>query len=151
MANLWSYGCSIPETTAEGRWEYGRSVVIFTYTAGGGVTYTQSLAGTLQFSGALTTLPALTFEGSLSFSGKVTKTIPKLLSGTLNLSGTLKKHTTKTLSGTLSFAGDVVRSFTQTISGALNFAGSLTTVLNPQPVVRHALKFLGKWFKKMMQ
>ena len=97
--------------------------------AGGGTTFTQSIAGTLTSSGALIRKAKKIAAGTLTSSGAVTafRKFVKTLAGTLTSSGALVRKGKKTLAGTLTTGGALVKKTFKTFAGTLTTAGGLTS------------------------
>lgn len=93
-----------------------------------GTLFTQSISGTLSFTGTLTKRDNKKITGTLSFTGTTTKLTKIPLSGTLSFTGVLHKMTKIPLSGTLSFTGSLskVKVALKSLSGTLSFVGTLT-------------------------
>lgn len=88
--------------------------------------YTQDLAGTLTFTGAIQKGTSRNLPGTLSFTGALQKATSRLLAGVLSFTGGLQKGTSRALSGQLSFTGALgaIHGHVATLAGTLSFTGA---------------------------
>ena len=113
-------------------------------TTVGGVTFFQTITGTLNASGSLvkktSIFPAgiLTTSGSLlktisiypsgvlSFTSSIIKKISIFPTGIITFSGSLTKTSKKLLTGNINFSGGILKTISITLSGNLSLSGNLT-------------------------
>lgn len=97
------------------------------HNAATGQAFSQSLAGTLTSSGALTkaiTKPSL--AGTVASAGSLAKAVTKPgLAGTVTTSGALAKQANKDLAGAVASAGSVTRTALKALAGTASSAGAL--------------------------
>lgn len=93
-----------------------------------GQTFTQSLAGTLTSSGAITRQTGKEFAGTGTSSGALTKQVNKSLAGTGTSAAVLAKLVGKPLAGTLVSAGTLAKQANKAFAGTITSSGTLTTV-----------------------
>lgn len=111
----------------------------------GGVTYYQSCAGALTYTGSIAKKTSKGLSGALTYTGSIVKKTSISVSGTLTFVGGLVKKTSISVSGALTFVGslDAKGLFKQALSGALTFVGALGTVLLMRQALSGALSYIG--------
>lgn len=101
----------------------------------------QSLAGSLSFTGALVGLLGRVLTGGLSFSGEVAKSINRALSAALDFGGAITKRTDRSLSGSVTFttaqSKQTSRSTSAAVSFTVSFAADLQDAGTPALVIIH--------------
>lgn len=93
-----------------------------------GAVYTQSLAGTLTSSAALTRTTSAAKAGTLTSAGALAKQDQKPLAGTLTSAGALAKQAGKHPAGTLTSTATLARQTAKALTGTATSAGALTTI-----------------------
>lgn len=95
--------------------------------AGGGTTFTQSVAGTLTTAGTIALKTAKSLGGTLTTAGALIRKAGKAVAGTLTTAGALVRKAKKIAAGTLTTAGAVTafRKFVKTLAGTLTSSGAL--------------------------
>lgn len=116
LTGTWYPGWSCYNTGAVLTANFGASPFSYSVPAGfnsgvyiGSSTNTQTVGGSLSFSGGLSRLTFKNLAGALAFTGIISRAAHKSVSGSLSFFGALSKAGSKTLRGTLSFSGVVVR------------------------------------------
>lgn len=95
------------------------------YTAGGGTTFEQAVAGTLTTAGTVVKQTGKPLAGALTSAGAVINQAGKSLAGVLTSSGDVIRSTAKTLAGTLTSAGDVLKQTAKSFAGTLDLSGTV--------------------------
>lgn len=103
------------------------SRVFFQLPAGGGTTFTQSVAGTLTDAGALLKQTNTLKAGTLTDAGAIVRQTSKLLAGTLTDAGALVKQTNRSLAGTLTSSGALaaLKTVLKALAGTLTSSGTI--------------------------
>jgi hypothetical protein len=97
-------------------------------SAAAGTQFTQSVSGTLSFSGALVKETRTAKTGAISPAGTLLKHIPKVFTGSLSPVGALTKQAQKSFTASISFSGTLaaIRTILLSLTGSLSFSGTLS-------------------------